>query len=1100
MFKKFFLILVMIQLVFIAKMYTQIPQALSYQAIARNASGNLLFNQGISLRISILDSSATGSILYQEAHNVVTNDFGLFTINLGSGSVLFGSFSAINWGVLSKFLKVEMDINGGSNFSSLGTSQLLSVPYALYASKAHHGLTGSGNANFTAKFITVDSLGNSIVYDNGVSVGIGTTNPDPSAILHLSSTSQGFLLPKMSSAQRLAINNPATGLLVIDTTLNKIFIFSPVSLDWTDIIDVTFGSDDDNTLDEAYDEGGSGLGRIISVTDGAVEMNGNGTSTALRITNSTNKGIEVTTNDKGVVVNTSSGIGNAIEATSASGSAYTASVTTIGHGLFAYNNALFPSSNLIHSSMKSNSIGDWFDENHRAGFFEIVHAANNRAALEGRTLGIGHGVVGITDAFPALFTEVIPVSGVSGLSYGTFNRNGVSGFSKNLRGVWGKTLKTNNWTDDPSLFNSGVFGTSSAPDNISVNGSQYVGVVGVVGSGAGVIGVSNEYGHGVIGVTKGSGTGGSQAGVWGAVMDGTWANHSAVTNYPFVDAGMGRAKGEVGVLGQSNTTTAVWAESIAGKGLVTTTGTRKGSSTIPSFKSALMAFSSQADAVTTYISNSGSPAFPALKIESSTIKGPTASGAYIVDVTGYGTGGGINLLNLDTTTSMPSLNILNGGTGFAVRIHKSNVSTIGVPPALFVTTAGKGKAGAFAIENTTNSVEALTATTAGTGSAAAFIVSDTANAAPALHVSTAGKGVVGNFVASKISSIEPAVEITKAGSGSGILINCTNDTAKHPGIDLNYKGLRQGVKIVNAHASPSAPLGDSAVTIHAESSLGPVAHFDSKYVGLSSPGGTSAEGVIFPPATAPVMLISSSSPLQTGLKITTVGFGPTKARALDVDGDMDVTGFFKTPRISVDSIKPSGGLTVMSGGMTVTGTFKTLSAADIPSITATGGSTTINGGLNVTGTTTLQGALSINSTVQAALKQFRIDHPLDPRNKYLMHASIESDKMTNLYSGTITTDENGIAIVVFPEWMMKLNKDFTYILTPIGSFSQLMVKEEMTDNKFIIQSDKPRIKLSWMVTGIRKDVFAENYNFQVEVEKPSNEKGTYLHPELYIKE
>ncbi len=109
----------------------QAPQGLNYQAIYRNAQGNPIANQNVNVQFSILDGSVAGPAVYVENHVIITNPFGLFTLTIGQGSPVLGLFSNVNWGNSSKFLKVE------ANNSLLGTTQLMSVPYALYAAKTN---------------------------------------------------------------------------------------------------------------------------------------------------------------------------------------------------------------------------------------------------------------------------------------------------------------------------------------------------------------------------------------------------------------------------------------------------------------------------------------------------------------------------------------------------------------------------------------------------------------------------------------------------------------------------------------------------------------------------------------------------------------------------------------------------------------------------------------------------------------------------------------------------------------------------------------------------------------------------------------------------
>lgn len=113
--------------------WAQAPEKFNYQGIARDAAGSPLTAQAIGLRLSILSGGASGTIEYQETHTVVTNQHGLFTVQLGGGTLVTGSFSTIDWGNAVHFVQIEMDETGGTNYQLMGSTQLLSVPYALHA-------------------------------------------------------------------------------------------------------------------------------------------------------------------------------------------------------------------------------------------------------------------------------------------------------------------------------------------------------------------------------------------------------------------------------------------------------------------------------------------------------------------------------------------------------------------------------------------------------------------------------------------------------------------------------------------------------------------------------------------------------------------------------------------------------------------------------------------------------------------------------------------------------------------------------------------------------------------------------------------------------
>ena len=133
----------------------------------------------------------------------------------------------------------------------------------------------------------------------------------------------------------------------------------------------------------------------------------------------------------------------------------------------------------------------------------------------------------------------------------------------------------------------------------------------------------------------------------------------------------------------------------------------------------------------------------------------------------------------------------------------------------------------------------------------------------------------------------------------------------------------------------------------------------------------------------------------------------------------------------------------------------------------------------------------------AGTKDFRIDHPLDPANKYLTHASVESSEMMNIYTGNVTTDGRGEATVALPDWFEVLNTDFRYQLTVIGQFAQAIIGQKIARHQFTIRTSVPNVEVSWQVTAVRHDAFAKANPLQVETEKEARLKGFFIHPELY---
>jgi hypothetical protein len=159
----------------------------------------------------------------------------------------------------------------------------------------------------------------------------------------------------------------------------------------------------------------------------------------------------------------------------------------------------------------------------------------------------------------------------------------------------------------------------------------------------------------------------------------------------------------------------------------------------------------------------------------------------------------------------------------------------------------------------------------------------------------------------------------------------------------------------------------------------------------------------------------------------------------------------------------------------------------------------------------LNGKVKITGNLEKAGGSFKIDHPLDPANKYLSHSFVESPDMKNVYDGVVVLDRKGKAEIELPDWFGALNKDFRYQLTAIGAPGpNLYIAEEISDttsnysrsnnnnnSRFKIAGGTSGMKVSWQVTGIRKDPWANAHRIEVEEEKHDKERDYYLHPDLY---
>lgn len=366
-----FLFILNIQLTF-----AQAPNALNYQAVARDNAGQVLANQSVSIRFSILDGSPAGSTLFSETHAATTNSLGLFTSSIGTGTLVLGNFSSINWGSGgSKWLKVELDPNGGSSYSLLGTSQLLSVPYALYAATS-----GSGGGTGGVTGPTGPSGSNGL---NGATGPTGATGASGS--------------------------NGATG---VTGATGATGVTGPTG---------TGGSGGTVSLDQAYDNGGSGLGRTITADAGPVTINATGSGTA---------GV-------GLLVN-ESGTGTA---------AIGASLTGTGNAINAASTNASNTTSTIQATTNSSTL--------------------NNSAVLGQSSGAARGIAGeVTSAGTADVAN-------RGLNARTNGGIGVEGVGYN--GVAGSSI----YEDGYGVFGENTHTGSATADEVGVGGvGGFVGVEG----------------------------------------------------------------------------------------------------------------------------------------------------------------------------------------------------------------------------------------------------------------------------------------------------------------------------------------------------------------------------------------------------------------------------------------------------------------------------------------------------------------------------------------------------------------------------------------------------------------------------------------------
>ena len=186
--------------------FAQVPQGISYQAIALNGSGTPVVSSNVRVKLSILDTSASGTVLYSETHLKTTNAQGLFNLVIGQGTLVSGVFATINWGTNSKFLKVEMDATGGTTYAPVGTTQLLTVPYAMYAENINYAnipQTIKAKSNTSQMIVIYTSTNAYGFYQNNGASGywssqtlngtpIGAIASDNNIVIYTSTNAYGF--------------------------------------------------------------------------------------------------------------------------------------------------------------------------------------------------------------------------------------------------------------------------------------------------------------------------------------------------------------------------------------------------------------------------------------------------------------------------------------------------------------------------------------------------------------------------------------------------------------------------------------------------------------------------------------------------------------------------------------------------------------------------------------------------------------------------------------------------------------------------------------------------------------------------------------------
>ncbi|MDN3695417.1 collagen-like protein [Chryseobacterium tructae] len=402
---------------------SQVPEKMSYQAVIRNGSGQLLNNQGIAVKASILQGSPAGTLVYSERLTGNTNANGLITMEIGTGTILSGTFTSIDWPSGNYYLKTETDPSGGTNYTITGSSQLLSVPYAMYAKSA-----GGGGGSFTIPYtnvvnnaatlfsLTNDGDGTSLEGNNN------TTTSNIAAIRGVvtSASPGGF-----SSAVR-GINNGTGGLGV-----------------------GVYGS-----------QAGSGWGVYGSTPNGlGIYGNATGNGTGVYANSNTGTGLTATSNNgipASISVLNNANNNNALNVSTV-GNGTVVNVTTSGNGAGVRSSAVggFAIHGITSSQTSAGVVGD----NNAAGEAIVGRTTSDIAgAIVGRNDGGGYGVRGFV------------ATSTTGTGIGVYGQVGIN----NSTGRAGRFENFNNTNTDANTFEVVSNGNGNIPDNTKGNAASFL--------------------------------------------------------------------------------------------------------------------------------------------------------------------------------------------------------------------------------------------------------------------------------------------------------------------------------------------------------------------------------------------------------------------------------------------------------------------------------------------------------------------------------------------------------------------------------------------------------------------------------------------------
>ncbi|MCX6316964.1 MAG: hypothetical protein NTW29_06720 [Bacteroidetes bacterium] len=1047
--------------------YSQAPGIFNYQGVARNSVGNVLKNQNVNLRLTVRDGSAAGATVYQETRSVITNPFGLFNVQVGSAgaSSVIGTVAGVNWSVGAKFIQVEIDPAGGTSFINIGTAQMASVPYSLFATTAGDLVLPFNKTQADANPLirlsnTNTASANAAAFDGTSASTAGNANAIVGTIS--SSAPGGF------SAGVRGINNGTSGL--------GIGVYgSQAGSGWG-----------------VYGTTPSGIGVNGIVTTGfGVSGTANGTGIGVYGTSSGNNAARFEITNSG---NNNDALSTSTNGGAASWAIRATSTGAQGAGIFQYNNAASPATAL---RVLTNGTG-----------FAANITSSNAVPLALRTQG-GLQLTGIGEAANRLLTS----DGAGNATWQTAAAVGVVTGSGTLNFIPKWTPSGTN-LGNSLLFDDGAsvaVGTTTPTHRFTVNHGGSTG-----------IGINSTSGFSVLDINAASGDAAIRFGNAG-VNQWNLRNRPGDNYLEIFELGGGGSRFVIqdatGNVGIGETANPTYKLDVLHGG---STGIRSRSSS--SF-SVVDIDAQSGDAALRFQKNGNGlwntrnrPADDYFEIFE---LGGGGSRFVIQDATG-------NVGIGETTNPTYRLDVLHGGsTGIRSR-SSSSFSVVDIDAASGDAALRFAKAGVnqWNIRNRPAD-DYLEIFELGGGGSRVVIQDATGNVgigettSPSYKLDVLHGGSTG--IRSRSSGSFSVVDIDAA-SGDAALrfakagVNQWN-TRNRPADDyyeifeLGGGGSRfviqdgTGNVGIGETTSPSYKLdvlhgGSTGIRSRSSSSF--------SVVDIDAQSGDAA--LRFAKAGVNQWNVRNR-PADDYFEIFELGGGGSRFVIQDATGNVGIG----------ETTAPSYKLDVLHGGSTGirSRSSSSFSVIDIDGQSGDAALRFAKAGVNQWNTrnnpgtddyqifelggggermrienTTGRVVVNGDFTVVGA-KAFTMDHPLDPANKLLRHAAAESNEVINFYSGNITTDASGKATVQLPDYFEAINKDFRYQLTVIGSFAQAIISKEVSNNKFEIATNQPNIKVSWEVKGVRNDARMQKHPFISVEDKSPAQRGKYWDAESH---